>query len=215
MLELSQTLGISIPELARRSGYRRPQAFYDVINGKTRHITPKMADRITLAFPDVDRNAILLGEGELLVRRGERHARTNNHRTDEPWRIPLVPISAQGRPLGEFTRTGMNTDCEKVLSPIPGADFAITVAGESMAPEYPCGSHVLVKKTNAQAFIEWGKAYVLDTCNGTVIKKLAPSAREGCVRCVPVNPSNEFTPFDIPVENIYGFYRVLLCMSMK
>lgn len=67
------------------------------------------------------------------------------------------------------------SDCERVISPIKGADFAITVAGDSMAPEYPEGAKILIKKINEEAFIEWGKVYVLDTCNGTVVKKLMPS----------------------------------------
>jgi phage repressor protein C with HTH and peptisase S24 domain len=58
-----------------------------------------------------------------------------------------------------------------------GADWAITVSGESMAPEYPSGAQILVKKINEKAFIDWGKVYVLDTCNGTVIKILTPSKK--------------------------------------
>jgi phage repressor protein C with HTH and peptisase S24 domain len=100
-----------------------------------------------------------------------------------------------------------------VVSPIKGADFAITVAGDSMAPEFPSGAQILIKRINERAFIDWGKTYVLDTCNGTVIKKVFPAGDTGKVKCVSINP--DYPPFEIDLADIYGMYRVLLCMSIK
>lgn len=34
-----------------------------------------------------------------------------------------------------------------------------------MAPEYPSGSRILIKRIDEKAFIEWGRVYVLDTMN--------------------------------------------------
>lgn len=129
--------------------------------------------------------------------------------------VPLLPISAQGGSLNEFFVSVKNSDCEQIISPIKGADFAITVAGDSMAPEYPNGSQVLIKKINEKAFIDWGKVFVLDTCNGAVIKVVVPSDREGCIRCVSVNPDPRFAPYDVCLTDIFGIYRVMLCMSIK
>ena len=129
--------------------------------------------------------------------------------------VPLLPISAQGGSLNDFVVSVKNSDCEKVVSPIKGADYAIPVSGDSMAPEYPNGSHIFIKKINERAFIEWGKVYVLDTCNGTVVKVLVPSEKEGFVKCLSINKDPIFAPFDVAWGNIYGVYRVLLCMSVK
>lgn len=127
--------------------------------------------------------------------------------------VPLLPISAQGGALNEFVASVKESDCEKIISPISGVDFAITVSGDSMAPEYPSGSQVLIKRINERAFIDWGKTYVLDTCNGTVIKNLYPSENKGKVTCKSINPS--YPSFDISLTDIYGIYRVLMCMSVK
>lgn len=127
--------------------------------------------------------------------------------------VPLLPISAQGGTLNDFVVSVKDCDCEKVVSPVRGADFAMSVAGESMSPEYPSGSQVLIKKIDEKAFIDWGKVYVLDTANGTVIKKLMPSDEQGKVRCVSINP--DYPPFEVSFEYIYGVYRVLMCMSIK
>ena len=129
--------------------------------------------------------------------------------------VPLLPISAQGGSLNDFVVSVKNSDCEKVVSPIKGADYAIPVSGDSMAPEYPNGSHIFIKKINERAFIEWGKVYVLDTCNGTVVKVLVPSEKEGFVKCLSINKDPIFAPFEVAWGNIYGVYRVLLCMSVK
>lgn len=91
--------------------------------------------------------------------------------------VPLLPIAAQGGSLNDFVVSVKDSDCEKVVSPIKGAQFAMPVSGDSMSPEYPNGSQIFIKRINEKAFIEWGKVYVLDTCNGTVIKILVPSEK--------------------------------------
>lgn len=127
--------------------------------------------------------------------------------------IPLLPVSAQGGSLNDFVVSVKDSDCEKIISPIKGADYAISVAGDSMAPEYPSGSQILIKRINERAFIDWGRVYVLDTCNGTVIKKLFPSENADKVICKSINP--DYPSFEVSMTDIYGVYRVLMCMSMK
>lgn len=127
--------------------------------------------------------------------------------------VPLLPVSAQGGTLNDFVMSVVTSDCEKIVSPIKGIDFAITIAGDSMSPEYPAGSHVLIKKINEEAFIDWGKTYILDTCNGTVVKKLMPGRDETRVTCVSINPA--YPPFEVAFKNISGVYRVMMCMAVK
>ena len=132
-----------------------------------------------------------------------------------PTYIPLLPISAQGGSLNDFIVSVKDSDCERIVSPIKGADFAMTVAGDSMSPEYPSGSQILIKKINERAFIDWGKVYVLDTCNGSVIKRVFPADDKDPrkVKCVSINP--DYPPFEVSLEDVYGVYRVLLSMSVK
>jgi SOS-response transcriptional repressor LexA len=129
--------------------------------------------------------------------------------------VPLLPISAQGGSLNDFMVSVKDSECERVVSPVKGADFAITVAGDSMSPEYPSGSQIFIKKINENAFIDWGKVYVLDTCNGTVIKRIFPAEDNNPrkIKCVSINP--EYPPFEVSLDNVFGIYRVLLCMSVK
>ena len=129
--------------------------------------------------------------------------------------VRLIPISVQGGPLNDFDSQVRPHDCELMISPIKGVDFAIQVSGDSMAPEYPEGSRVFVKRIKDGTFIEWGRVFVLNTCNGTVLKVLDPSDKENCVRRISLNPDPRYAPFDVNMNDVYGIYRVLLCMSMK
>lgn len=131
----------------------------------------------------------------------------------ETW---LLPQTAQGGSLANMPADGVELrNCEKIVSPIKGADFAITIYGDSMCPEYPSGSRVLIKRINPQAFIDWGKAYVLDTCNGVVLKELIKCPREGFITCHSINPDPKYADFDVPLSEIYGIYRVMMCMAAK
>ena len=133
---------------------------------------------------------------------------------DAPKIVPLIPIRAQGGTLNDFTRSVMEYDCEKVVSPIKGADFAMTVSGDSMSPEYPSGCQILIKKIDPSIYIDWGKVFVLDTANGTIIKKLMPVDEDKSkVRCVSINPN--YPSYEVSLEHVFGVYRVLMCMSLK
>ena len=173
----------------------------------------KIEDILTV-YPEISRVWLLSGEGEMLNsdKPNEQFAVS---KTETATTVPLIPISAQGGSLNEFVVSIKGSECERIISPINGVDFAIQVSGDSMAPEYPNGSRVFIKKINERAFIEWGKTYVLDTCNGTVIKTLVPSEKPEYVRCLSINPDPMYAPFEICLEDVYGMYKVLLCMSVK
>ena len=163
-------------------------------------------------FPEVDKDWLLTGKGEMLK---IQYSKPPAISKEEIYLVPLLPISAQGGSLNDFVVSVKDSDCERVVSPIKGADFAITVTGDSMSPEYPNGSLILIKKINEKAFIDWGKTYVLDTCNGTVIKTLVPSNKKEFVKCTSINPDPKYAPFEVSLEDVYGIYRIMMCMSIK
>lgn len=181
---------------------------------------PEKLNNVLRSFPDLNREWLLFGEGEMIKNDNTFDGQSHLSGCDDSAIIKsslvlLLPTSAQGGSLNDFVVSVKEQDCEKVVSPIKNVDFAMQVSGDSMAPEYPNGSRVFIKKINEQAFIEWGKAYVLDTCNGMVIKLLVPSDKEGYVRCLSINPDPIFAPFDIALKDIFGIYKVLLSMAMK
>lgn len=168
----------------------------------------KTLNAMLSAFPEVNPDWLLTGSGEMylsdtLSTTGNKDARL----------VPLLPVAAQGGTLNDFVVSVKASECEKIISPIRDVDYAMSISGDSMAPEYPSGAHILIKKINEKAFIDWGRVYVLDTCNGTVIKQLFPSDKPDTLLCKSINPN--YPPFEVSFSDIYGVYRVLMCMSLK
>lgn len=64
---LAEYFNITVSELAQKAGYERAQSFYDVISGKTKNISPKMADKIVATFPEINKDWLLTGNGSMLV----------------------------------------------------------------------------------------------------------------------------------------------------
>lgn len=180
-------------------------------------IQPDKVQSIASHYPDLNTGWLLTGEGEMLKsdksQKPEITPVPERVNDDAVYLVPLIPVSAQGGTLNDFTMSVKAFDCERIVSPIKGTDFAMIVAGDSMTPEYPSGTRVFIKRINEHAFIDWGKVYVLDTCNGSVIKRVFPSEQSDKVKCVSINP--EYPPFEVSFTDIFGVYRVMLSMSVK
>mgnify|MGYP003490455625 FL=1 len=174
-------------------------------------------NNVLTAFPELNREWLLYGEGDMLssTSSAQPQPSVKNERVadDEAYKVPLVPISALAGSLNDFSLSVKRDDCETVISPIKDIDMAIKISGDSMEPEYPSDSQVFVKKINERAFLEWGRVYVLNTCNGIVIKRLMPTNDPNTVLCESINP--KYPPFEVNLENVNGVYRVMMCMSFK
>jgi len=156
---------------------------------------------------------------ESLLAKVERFAKDNSLDDPEPTEMDVeetvlvIPYEARGGTIGDFVEGVKAYECERITSPVKGADFAMEVTGDSMSPEYPSGSRVLIKKVDETAFIAWNEVYVLDTPNGAVIKRVRRTDDPSVVECVSVNPA--YQSYTIPREFIRGWYRVLMVMSLK
>ena len=159
-------------------------------NGKEGYLTDSLIQRIKAYMDEVDKG-------------GDTKAVS----------IPVIPVEAMAGTLVEFFQQVNDYDCERMISPIKGVDYAIKIYGDSMSPEYPSGSLCLIKKVDEKQFIAWNEVYVLDTDNGVIIKKIRRTDKEDVVECVSINPA--YQPFTIDTTYVHGWYRVLMVMSVK
>lgn len=212
LLQIIEKLGITKSQFEKKVGFSN--GFVDKSGDNTRKSS---LDKISIAYPNININWLMTGEGEMLKKSSDAQKTVAEVPESDAliYTVPLLPVSAQGGSFNDFVESIKETDCERIVSPVKAVDLAITVSGDSMAPEYPSGCKILIKKINERAFIEWGKVYVLDTCNGTVIKEVHKGKSEDEIECYSINPDPKFQPFSVKRNDIYGMYRVLLCMSLK
>ena len=149
------------------------------------------------------------GSGNLL----SGSATTKPQQTQEPDTVPLLPIFAQAGSLTGWSEGIEEAKCERVISPVKDIDMAVHIYGESMYPDIPNGSVVYVRRVSGR-IIDWGRAYILDTVDGPVLKYLTPGADEEHVRCQSANHDPKFAPFEVLKEDILGMYKVVMCMKM-
>lgn len=168
------------------------KGFSAAMNGNEKYLTDSLIAKVTKFYEE----------------NVEQGSDTNPAKT-----LPVIPIEAMAGTLGEFADSIHAYDCERMVSPIKGADYAIKVCGDSMTPEIPNGSQILIKKIYEDEFVEWGKIFCLDTRNGAVIKRIYPTTNPDVIECRSINP--DYPPFQINVKNINGWYRVLMVLSMK
>ena len=157
-------------------------------------------------FPDISTDWLFTGKGEML--KSETPAPLSPACEKEG--TPLLPVEAWGGSLAGSSIAILAEQCKKYNVPISNIDYLIPIAGDSMMPDYCPGDIVAIKRINERAFIEWGKVYVLDTCNGVVIKEIQPSEDEGCITCVSRNKPEKYRPFEVNLdpEEFYGMYAV-------
>ena len=189
------------------------KSFLSDIKAGRKIMSEQLVLKICGLEPRINKTWLLTGKGNMLDTSCNSIEGSQFSSSSDLHLIPLLPVSAQGGSLNDFVVSIKESSCEKIISPIKGADYAMSVFGESMASEYPSGSQILIKRIDEKAFIDWGRVYVLDTCNGTVIKRLFPSDTAEKVLCKSINP--EFPPFEVSLSDVYAVYRVLMCMALK
>lgn len=213
---------LTVPKYADNIGVKTAQGLRDLINGKTKTLSQNMKDKILSYSKDINPVWLLTGEGSMLKNSDEAEDFDESEEIDVFDNVPnkyisyLVPLAAMGGSLAGFEEAGVGRNmCERIVSPVANIDWVVPVCGDSMEPEYPNGSHVYVREINHFDFIAWGHVYVLDTTNGIIIKVVEKSDEPECVRCVSLNPSGRYSPFDVPVRTIRRMYKVVLCATLK
>lgn len=162
-------------------------------------------------YPDLNREWLLYGEGEML---NDENVESGSSLGNE-YKTLLLPVEAFAGDLQMWSSGVKRNGCRSIVSPVSGVDFAIQIKGDSMEPRFHDGSTLLIKKINEKAFIPWGHTMVIDTENGVLIKNILPEDEskkekgdsEEYVMAESINP--KYPPFKIPVSSIYGLYRVV------
>lgn len=173
------------------------QSFIRKINGS---IGSDKLGKIFTTFPELNPNWLINGYGEMIL---EINTKTLNN-TIAP-NVFDNEVFECGFPVGEsgaITQSSMENTI--ILPNAPQDIIYIRAHGNSMVSEdshqsIPDGAYVALRKKQTKV-IQWGEVYALATRDGMILKKLMPSEKNGCVRCVSNN--KDFPPFDISTQDI-------------
>lgn len=195
ILKVLHREGISQIEFSARIG-RAQSNVSDIMRGK-RSIPNKFLADIIEAFPDINKDWLIFGEGAM--NKGEN--------------IPGAAVSSETRPrlpktmaegnIEAYLNGPKRAECteKKIVTQFPDYEFTLILKNDRMSPKYQRGDELAFRKTT---IVEWGNDYLLDTTEGPKFKKVFKTA-EG-VRCVSYN-KKEYPDFEIARDQIYGYYK--------
>lgn len=144
-----------------------------------------------------------------LVAKAMKIANELTNRVQSPdYTVPIVPYAVRGGALQGFSEGVEEWECERITSPIRGAELAFEVTGDSMSPGFPAGTRVLLKRV--KSVIAWGEVHVIDTVDGPVLKRIDQTEDPDTFILRSDNPA--YQPIRIGREDIRGVWRVLLRM---
>lgn len=155
--------------------------------------------------------ARLEADGKMMSSEGPSAVRKNmSHEVNA---LPLIPIDAvagPGTPVYEDERV----ENFYQVSEFKDCDFLLRVKGDSMSPHFTGGDLLACKKVADAYYFQWGRCYVLLTrSQGAMVKRIQPSEKDGCVKCVSDNP--RYAPFDVPMDDVVSVALVNGSISLE
>ena len=214
--EIARNEGITISALERKIGASKGVLSRAITNGTD--IQSKWLISIVENYPQYNPEWLLTGNGPMMKTEGEKkdesggdlHADERHDAGQLPLAtpatipgegIPLLPIDAMAGALTSDVSV-LPYECEYYYVPVfTGADFLITVSGNSMNPTFQSGDIVACKRVPLSGlFFQWGKIYIIDTTQGPLIKRIKPAPSPDHITIVSDN--TDYDPFQLPASEI-------------
>lgn len=159
---------------------------------------------------DIDMNWLLTGEGNMLSSESEKEEK-----------LPSVNQTYEGAPYFNVDFIGgfdlivndqtVNPDFYINYPPYnqPGVVWC-NLTGHSMEPEISNGDIIALREvTTPIQYLPAGEIYGIVTEEYRTVKRIRLSQKEGFVRLIPSNKSEEFCEQEIPISMIIRVYAVL------
>lgn len=202
---------LSIAEFERKIGVKSPTI--SKIIDRNSKISQEILYKCIIAFPELNPMWLLSGKGDMyksdLV--GQNSAKKQNI-------IPLIPIEAMaGFGSGEIQVNQSDITEGYVIPEFEDkkVQYIIRVSGSSMYPKYSNGDLLGCVPVTDMSFFQWGKAYVLDTTQGAMVKRLFPVENNNELLECRSDNSEKYPPFQIPKSSVYRISIVVGVIRME
>lgn len=197
LIQFVKSQGLTIQKFEARCGLSN-----GYVSSMRKGVGTQKLDIILSEFPDLNREWLLYGEGEML-KTADDESLVNY--TDG------VPYYDEDFVLG-FNEIGFPfSENPSFLVRMPryqNATLWCNATGDSMEPEINNGDVVALQIVEDHSFLVYGDVYAIVTTNGLrTIKRLGKSDDKSCYRLIPTN--KDYDDQDIPKEKIMRVFRVL------
>lgn len=223
LLQYLSNKHISVPIFLKETGIKRGFLDGDKLKAS---ISDIFIAKIIAKYKDLNIEWLITGNGEMLNQQSGYKSETDITEVKEPKPHyesanykprPFIDViyGTLGVPNG-FALAVRADECEQISIPfISDYDFSIKGRGDSMInrknPDRSiCDSDLIACKLwKSRSHVQWGQVYALATSQGVIVKQIKESEKEGCIKCVSFNEEDGYSPYDIPVEEIYDWALVV------
>lgn len=194
-----------------------PATVNNWVTGK-RAIGNLVFNKLIKAFPDLNMDWLLTGEGSMLKSDKIDSNAEIVHFNNIPEPKPHIDdfYADCGIPHG-FSVAIKASDCELVSIPFISSnyDFSIRARGDSMINRTNPNRSIkdkdiiICKLWKSRTHIRWGEVYALATVDGVVIKKVLPVDGDMTkIRCESFNKEDNFPDYTLSIEEILDWATV-------
>ena len=207
--KLLNDTGLKASQFAKSVGLV-PTQIYDLQTGKTKKISPDVAEKILNTYPQYQKTWLLTGETPVIK---------DNSKEIEPVislnsGTPYYNVDFLGGFDMIFNDQTINPEYYIQFKPYEKATCWCNITGHSMEPEINSGDIIALRRIEDFSFIPYGEIYAIVTKNDMrTIKRIGPSDNPDNYTLIPTNRSPEYGVQELPKAMILAIFEVMGCMK--
>ena len=207
--KLLNDTGLKASQFAKSVGLV-PTQIYDLQTGKTKKISPDVAEKILSTYPQYQKTWLLTGETPVIK---------DNSKEIEPVislnsGTPYYNVDFLGGFDMIFNDQTINPEYYIQFKPYEKATCWCNITGHSMEPEINSGDIIALRRIEDFSFIPYGEIYAIVTKNDMrTVKRIGPSDNPDNYTLIPTNKSPEYGVQELPKAMILAIFEVMGCMK--
>jgi phage repressor protein C with HTH and peptisase S24 domain len=166
LIQLIEYLGVNPNDFAKKLGYTRSQAVYDMIGGKSKPSFDFFDKLLNSEYSEkANLEWIISGRGDMVKENIDGPAQVYKLKTDRLYsgqQIPLYNIEASAGIVTLFKDSNQIKPIDHIQIPnLPKCDGAVYISGDSMYPLLKSGDIVMYRQHDISDGIIWGEMYLI------------------------------------------------------
>ncbi len=199
-------------EFSRFVGFKTPQALRELLKGNTKTLSDTAQKKLLKAFPNLNSNWLLKGEGDMFIDAEEEEVPSSPKRL-----IPFYDVET----TGGYNGTVSSSDAGSLIGYIQSGDWfdgretaAIRHVGDSMI-EYPNECVLAVREVTDRHLLVPGRNYVIETTEYRVTKRVQLGSQPDRIALYSTNQERYadgrliYEPFEVAFSDIRRIFSVL------